>query len=526
MDLTLPFLYEKVIEIDPTAIEVLPNAEPISLSHVQIYSEQPIVSNMLYVITSSELLSLCTYPGSVIIIGGGDEVINLCRENGFEAILLENEDCAPLVYQEICNTFFQFSRFENEIMNAIVADDGLNSILNIVSLFLGYPVFITDTALRVISSSDYEHHENEDIFLASTIDTGISNIDVMNTLKDRGIIDVLDKSDKALLIEEPPIAAFICANFMESDVRVASITIASDMGRQPNHRLLPVVQKLTELLAVPVRREGTRYYMQSTNIERMILDMLGGKMLDKRLLQHNLNAKHWHINDSYLVVKVEVDKKDVLGGTAEYTRSLASELFPDALVIDLTEAFVLVIHNAEQDAITSALNMELAGVLDRRKSVAGVSMLINDFSLLGSAYKHCGIAIEKGSAVDSGKSLYFYADFFVAHIIDMCANETDIVSLCHPDMLRLYRYDIEHDTNLLESLFTYISDERSLASASKKLQIHRNTLVYRLAKIDDMHNINLDDNAMRFHILFSYQVIKHLTDASGGNRQVLWPWSE
>lgn len=54
-------------------------------------------------------------------------------------------------------------------------------------------------------------------------------------------------------------------------------------------------------------------------------------------------------------------------------------------------------------------------------------------------------------------------------------------------------YDREHGTNLLASLEAYFGERRSWQAASRKLSIHRQTLIYRMRRVEELTGRQLDD---------------------------------
>ncbi len=57
----------------------------------------------------------------------------------------------------------------------------------------------------------------------------------------------------------------------------------------------------------------------------------------------------------------------------------------------------------------------------------------------------------------------------------------------------LVEYDREHGTDLVVSLETYFEQKRSWQSASQKLSIHRQTLIYRMKRVEELTGRQLDD---------------------------------
>ena len=57
----------------------------------------------------------------------------------------------------------------------------------------------------------------------------------------------------------------------------------------------------------------------------------------------------------------------------------------------------------------------------------------------------------------------------------------------------LIEYDAGHETDLLTSLETYFEEKRSWQAASRRLSIHRQTLIYRMKRVEELTGRQLDD---------------------------------
>jgi DNA-binding PucR family transcriptional regulator len=78
----------------------------------------------------------------------------------------------------------------------------------------------------------------------------------------------------------------------------------------------------------------------------------------------------------------------------------------------------------------------------------------------------------------------------------------------HPAILRMDRYDKEHQTSYLETLITYFDQNRSAPDTAKALFIHKSTLFYRFGKMSSLFQINLADK----DALFAYEFSLHLME--------------
>ena len=465
--------------------------------------------NTAYLGEWSDISKLDTLPEIIICIGGNREAHEYLSGKKSEALIFPDGTDKTRLFEAICDVLLQYAGYEQEIQAAIIRKVSVNELLTIVSKVFGNPVILYDAPLRVLGSSEQPDENTGDSYWGVTIKNGISNQEVMRMMKEAGLIDSLNTSERALFIVHPPVEPFISANFMRSGTRIATLGIVTHKN-ELDERLLPIADNIVDLLQIVIYGLGNTYYMRSSNLQKAILDMLGGALLDRNVIQNNLSVNRWDINDEYQIVSVDVDHAEKAGGTAQYVRELARELFPDSVAVDYQDEFFLVLHLTGHQYIDDTINNDFRLLLQNRNCRAGVSMRFYDFSLISGAYKLANIALDKGKTLTVPGVLYRYEDCFVSHLIDLCAISIDVASLCHPEAIRLFKYDNDNNSDFLSSLYMYITEERSIAAAAKKMNIHRNTLIYRLNRIRDIFAIDLDDNAQRFHLIWSYQVLKQL----------------
>lgn len=82
---------------------------------------------------------------------------------------------------------------------------------------------------------------------------------------------------------------------------------------------------------------------------------------------------------------------------------------------------------------------------------------------------------------------------------------------------KLREYDRQNDTRLSEVLYAYLISERRATAAGKLLHMHRNNVLYHIARIEDLLNIDLNDYWTRLKLILAY----HLFELQEANRCVM-----
>lgn len=108
--------------------------------------------------------------------------------------------------------------------------------------------------------------------------------------------------------------------------------------------------------------------------------------------------------------------------------------------------------------------------------------------------------------------------------IDLCAKgfyefvgDKGLLYLAHPAVIALARYDDENNDNLREVLYFYLFNDRSVALTANALYMHRNTVLNKIRKINQLLKLDLEDRHLRQRLLFSCQLIHYYEDINHGD---------
>ena len=132
---------------------------------------------------------------------------------------------------------------------------------------------------------------------------------------------------------------------------------------------------------------------------------------------------------------------------------------------------------------------------------AGISSLFSDISELAVMVRRAQAALNFGEKKVG--AIYYFDDHFLKYFFAiMQKDDADILK--HPLPDKLADYDKRHGSSLYNTLFIYLKNERSLVRTCNEMQLHRNTLVHRIERIEELAHGVLEDPDHRLQILLTY----------------------
>ena len=94
------------------------------------------------------------------------------------------------------------------------------------------------------------------------------------------------------------------------------------------------------------------------------------------------------------------------------------------------------------------------------------------------------------------------------HALHLLSEQLPLASACHPLLPELIQHDRDNNSDYYQTLVAYLRSSCNITEAAKTLQIHRNSLLYRINKIETILGSNLDDSTLKEQLLFSIQCLE------------------
>lgn len=148
------------------------------------------------------------------------------------------------------------------------------------------------------------------------------------------------------------------------------------------------------------------------------------------------------------------------------------------------------------------------------KTVIGIGTISGHLRELADAYKEAQVAIDVGKVFDTEKSIINYENLGIGRLIYQLPT-----TLCEIFLSEVFKKN-SIDSLDQETLFTinkFFENNLNVSETSRKLFVHRNTLVYRLEKIKKLTGLDLRqfDHAIVFKV--ALMVRKYLSSRENHN---------
>ena len=196
---------------------------------------------------------------------------------------------------------------------------------------------------------------------------------------------------------------------------------------------------------------------------------------------------------------------------------VVSSLFPDKqkdFVFNVSETDIVLVKEVKPGVEGKDLEKLARSIVDTlggefyTKAQVGIGSVIEGIKDLARSFREAQAALEVGKVFDTEKLIVSYDNLGIARIIYQLPT-----TLCEQYLREVFKKgsieNLDHET--LFTIQKFFENNLNVSETSRKLFVHRNTLVYRLEKIKKLTGLDLRefDHAIIFKV--ALMVKKYLT---------------
>ena len=166
--------------------------------------------------------------------------------------------------------------------------------------------------------------------------------------------------------------------------------------------------------------------------------------------------------------------------------------------------------------------LNFSELLNKYHLHAGLSNSGRAVEHLYTQYLNAKNALQIGEAMRTAPhipNIYHQMEYVFSNVLHFCLPEflrqyghDNIVYLVHPATVELQRYDAANNTNLLDTLHSYLSNGHSINDTAESLFLHRNTVSNRLRKIKEVTSLSVENPQVQDALLTSCKVLQYYRD--------------
>ena len=139
---------------------------------------------------------------------------------------------------------------------------------------------------------------------------------------------------------------------------------------------------------------------------------------------------------------------------------------------------------------------------------AGYSRCVKGHMYFRRQFIQARTALDVGSRNKPYVWIHHFDQIALTYIMEQVTRRLPASMICHENLLKLKEADEENQSEYMKTLRTYLDENLNATRTAEALFIHRSTLLYRLDKIKEILQYELDDPDENFYLSFSFRLLE------------------
>lgn len=437
--------------------------------------------------------------------------IIVCNDNGRDLsscscdLVILPMQCDPAelciqIKEKVFHTY-EISSISQQIIERIIRSSTLKEIVDLTASLLENPVFINFhfSGRRFFYSADSAVEAEVERLVS--IKQGSPSPDIMKVVNQIWDSPYATISEDGQLFQGKRRMQVAIAKGIKGGPRIGILTVF-EINRTFTYRDQALLNFVAYLFSTRAEDAGFDKQLFGYQYEQKLQDLLSGNPAPKDMEWSSTLFGNQFRNFSLAIT----DVKDLMPSQAENLKYflLQSAHFSTSLI---RGSYLILIANRKQDQIC-----HYHSVLKKAAEQYGLLFgLSDDFSDIRKLKKYYTQAKRVRELLqDTCPGVVLFSENRLQILI------SDIAAIESPDLFsddvldRLLSYDADKNTEYCNTLITYIRCGMNKDLTRKELNVHRNTLTYRLGKIEELLDHSLDDGPFLINLYFSNLVLQSL----------------
>ena len=406
--------------------------------------------------------------------------------------------------QDFYNEKYAMGLFSESLLEILFFEGGIQALLDKCYPNFQCPMFVFDSNFQVIAASF--DAADDPLQGKSIIESGgftQNEFDIMNQTH----------SYKKMMQSEHPIKLvhpvhgykqLLCT--IDTHKNMGHIVI-NGIHRNFNKIDAQMLYLLKKAIDQQMKKDEFIRNNRGFHYEYFLRDLLDEKIAVGKPLFARMNYVHTEFNGTLYCMIIEAARSSHTLNTM-HIRSVFETDFSNTLTLMYNGSILVLFRLLDNSYFTDTDYQKIQNICEKYSLYAGMGNCFRNIFQLPEYYHQALRSIELGICQKNEPSLFLYEDYYLDHMATVFMQKESASTFCHPQLKLLLDFDEANQTHLAEILYVYLICERNIATASEHMQMHRNTLVYRLKKINSLVTINYESYEERQHIILSYELYR------------------
>jgi len=523
MEISLELMTESLQSVDWIAASCPKKVFPFEAVSIREVALLPSTSSLLdkgilwcgFLTTILSLDSTLREGRSFLAFGTEEEFSAISRKGDCNCLFFSHQagltNVFPNVFNEAAAVIRRLNNWEHCLDLAIAKRASIQDLVDIAETVMDNPIIIWNPSFEIQAYTknipinrprmqkilQEGHFSGDDVELLAR----------MNYLKNSDLYSELTLKHPPNWMECP----FAIRVYFEGQKTLMSM-VQYFLCSEPKPAKLELLRKFEAKFSIYVEnvlKTGER--SKSYVYEPFLIDLIEGHLTHEDDIIDRLKAIKIPFQGNYRLYQITFEKyTSALGG---YARTCLKSIFPAGKIVHYHDCLFL-LNKEDNDCYKASFEEyrreKLHKMLEVCSASTGISDTVPNLTYIHTTYLQTQAALRIGALIDRTKRIWQYSEAYSLDMVDHYAQQSGISAeqLYYRPLNVLIMKDQATGNDNLQLLDVYLNCDRNITITATKTNLHRNSVIYRLERIEQMLGGSLNDPDLRFNLLVSLKILR------------------
>jgi hypothetical protein len=289
--------------------------------------------------------------------------------------------------------------------------------------------------------------------------------------------------------------------------RYVARLMVDEINRKITDRDFALISVLGDAVKDGLQIKAARDQWHPRRLDEIVAGILDRHSVEENEIKAALAESGWAVSDRYFCLAIVPSELDIMGKTLLSLADRLSAMMPGSCCLVHNSIIVCLCNLSAIKADRKTLQARLLPKLRDSFLKTGMSAVFSDFKKLYSYYQQSLIALRLGEKGKKGAWYYDFSDHALDYMVENSKGELVAESLCPEGLLRLRQHDREQGTDYEHVLRVYLENNMNAVQTQRKLYMHRNTFYFKLNRLKEILDMNLEDFSVRLYLMLAFRLM-------------------
>ena len=398
----------------------------------------------------------------------------------------------------------------NQMYRMLSVTGGLKAVIEAAEEYLQYPVSVLDASYNMIETSPKMR----------TLGYGMKKVQSrmvldeaeIESLKRLQIERKIYENQRAFVVdtEDHPDSQWIFCAIRIQNVMAGYVAVCLPRGVEAKGSDLRFTTALAGVCSVEMQKHDFFVTRTGMKYENFLIELLEGRFDSVNMISSRLELLDRKFCRFFCIAVFRCGEPHNSDLFNKSQMSTLRAVYPNSMSVVYKDAIVLFLNQDEPILLNDKQLSPLDEFAQRNRMKVGISQPFSDILKINIYYQQANNVLEIGELHAPQLTCYPATELLPHYLFSNCSY-TELEVGIHHHIFWLQDYDERYHTEFIETLRTYLECDRSAAKAAEKLHLHRSTFFYRIKKLEELLDVDLNDSNLLFLYELSFKIWDYLS---------------